>query len=177
MRSENFRIAKRNDAVEIAKLVNAAYRPKMEEKGWTHEAHLVSGERTSHAQVIELINKPNSSIIIAHHHDEIIGCVHVEKDENASHIGMLAIKPTLQTQGIGKKLLAAAENYAVKYYAAEKLILTVISDRDTLIAYYLRRGYFKTGIVMNYPILAGVGSPKKAMLKIEIMEKTAIKTE
>lgn len=51
--------------------------------------------------------------------------------------------------------------------------MIVVSGRIELIAFYLRRGYQQTGSVMDYPILAGVGTPKDASLKIEALEKRA----
>jgi hypothetical protein len=49
--------------------------------------------------------------------------------------------------------------------------MAVVSSRSELIAFYLRRGYQKTGVVQDYPLSAGVGTPKFSGLKIEVLEK------
>src|SRR4051812_3214814 len=99
----NFRIASVNDAEAIARLVNAAYRPLPEAGGWTHESNIVSGNRTSAAQVEALINQ--SVVILVAHGSTVVACVHIESKDNEAHIGMLAVEPTLQAAGVGKLLL------------------------------------------------------------------------
>lgn len=171
MNIDMVRIANESDASAIAKLVNSAYRPSSDSAGWTHEAELVAGERTSSAQVAETIKRPNSAILVGSENSEIVACVHIEKEGNNSHIGMLAVSPTLQASGIGKQMLTLAENYAIETFGTEKFILVVVSARSELIAFYLRRGYKKTGSVMDYPLSEGVGIPKDPALKIEVLEK------
>ena len=53
---------------------------------------------------------------------------------------MLSVNPNLQAKGIGKKLLFAAEEYAVKKQC-KSIFMTVISLRSELIAWYERHGY------------------------------------
>lgn len=171
MNHDEFRIANESDASAIAKLVNSAYRPSLGAAGWTHESELVAGERTTPAQVVEAIKRASSIILVRCEKSAIVACVHIEKEGKNSHIGMLAVEPVLQTTGIGKQILELAENYAIKLFGAEKLILVVVSARSELIAFYLRRGYQKTGSVMDYPLSAGAGTPKNPALKIEVLEK------
>lgn len=166
-----FRIANKSDSAAIAELVNAAYRPIHDTAGWTHESDLVAGERTTPAQVAETIKRPNSVILVRCENSAIVACVHIEKEGNNCHIGMLAVNSTLQAAGIGKQMLALAENYATETFGAERFILVVVSARSELIAFYLRRGYQKTGSVMDYPLSAGAGIPKNPALKIEVLEK------
>ncbi|MDP2153582.1 MAG: hypothetical protein Q8J66_07990 [Methylotenera sp.] len=56
-----FRKATHTDAEKIATLVNKAYRPDSNERGWTHEAELVSGARINAKQVAELIDGNGTS--------------------------------------------------------------------------------------------------------------------
>lgn len=171
MNPDTFRVADESDASAITKLVNAAYRPSQGAAGWTHEAELVAGERTTPAQVVETIRRPNSVILVRCRKSAAVACVHVEKEGNDSHIGMLAVDPALQATGIGKQMLALAEDYAVETFGAEKFILIVVSARSELVAFYLRRGYQRTGFPMDYPISAGTGIPRNSALKIEVLEK------
>lgn len=168
---DTFRTASKSDAEAIAQLVNSAYRPETGAAGWTHESDLVSGKRATVNQVAEIMVKPDSIILVGLKGSEIRACVHIEKDGNNCHIGMLAVNPMLQGAGVGKKMLAYAEWYASEYYLSEKYIMVVVSSRSELIAFYLRRGYKQTGSAIDYPLSAGAGTPKHADLKIETLEK------
>lgn len=171
MSMDIFRTANKPDAEAIAQLVNKSYRPETGTAGWTHESDLVFGNRTSVGQVEEVILKSDSVIFVGIKGSEIAACVHVEKDGSYSHIGMLAVNPKLQGAGAGKQMLALAEKYATESFGSEKFIINVVSSRSELIAFYLRRGYRKTGTVQDYPLSAGVGTPKFSNLKIEVFEK------
>lgn len=171
MSMDTFRTANKSDAEAIAQLVNKAYRPETGTAGWTHESDLVSGNRTSVGQVEEVISKPDSVILVGLKGSEIVACVHVEQDGSYCHIGMLAVNPRLQGAGAGKQMLAHAERHANEKFGSEKFIMVVVSSRSELIAFYLRRGYRKTGTVQDYPLSAGVGTPKYSNLKTEALEK------
>lgn len=171
MNIDTFRTASKPDAEAIAQLVNKAYRPETGTAGWTHESDLVSGNRTSVDQVVEVMSKPDSVILVGLKGSEIVACVHVEKDGSNSHIGMLAVNPKLQGAGAGKQMLAHAESYASENFGSQKFLIVVVSSRSELLSFYLRRGYQKTGSVMDYPLSAGAGTPKHANLKIEVLEK------
>ncbi|MHB9103371.1 MAG: GNAT family N-acetyltransferase [Sulfuricella sp.] len=171
MSIDTFRTASKSDAEAIAQLVNKAYRPETGSAGWTHESDLVSGNRTSAGQVSEIMSKPDSVILVGLKDSEIVACVHVEKDGSNSHIGMLAVNPKLQGAGAGKQMLAHAERYVNESFGSEKFIMAVVSSRSELIAFYLRRGYQKTGTVQDYPLSAGIGTPKFSDLKTEALEK------
>lgn len=171
MSIDTFRTASKSEAGAIAQLVNKAYRPETGPVGWTHESALVSGNRTSAGQVAEVMSKPDSVILVGLKDSEIVACVHVGKDGTNSHIGMLAVNPELQGAGAGKQMLAHAERYASESFGSEKFIMAVVSSRSELIAFYLRRGYQKTGAVQDYPLAAGVGTPKMSGLKTAALEK------
>jgi ribosomal protein S18 acetylase RimI-like enzyme len=57
---------------------------------------------------------------------------------------MFSVAPQLQGGGIGKKLLKAAEEYAV-HVKCNAIYMSVISVRAELIDWYKRRGYADTG--------------------------------
>lgn len=173
MNRDEIRAAEVADAEAIAQLVNQAYRPDTGAVGWTHEAHWVSGCRISVDQVMDLLLKPDSTILLKIVNSAIIACVHIEKHGGISDIGMLAVNPALQATGIGKQMLAYAEHYARTEYGAEKFAMLVVSSRIELIAFYQRRGYQKTGVLMDYPMTAGVGIPKYSGMTIEMLEKPA----
>jgi ribosomal protein S18 acetylase RimI-like enzyme len=166
-----FRAAIKLDAEVIANLVNMAYRPESAASGWTHEYDLVSGSRTNADQILEIISKPDSVILLGIKGSEIVACIHIEKDGSNGCIGMFAVNPAVQGAGIGKQMLAYAEGVATENFSSDKFIMVVVSSRSELISFYQRRGYHKTGSIMDYPLSAGAGIPKQSGLKIEILEK------
>jgi ribosomal protein S18 acetylase RimI-like enzyme len=171
MSIEIFRVASKLDAEVIANLVNLAYRPESGASGWTHESDLVSGSRTNVDQVVDIILKPDSVILLGIKGSEIVACIHIEKDGSNSYIGMFAVNPILQGAGVGKQMLAYAEWYASENFSSDKFIMVVVSSRSELIFFYQRCGYQKTGSIMDYPLSAGAGIPNHPGLKIEILEK------
>lgn len=167
----HFRTANKLDAEEVAQLVNQAYQPEPGAAGWTHEADLVFGNRTSAGQVAEIISKPGSLVLVGLNGLKIVTCVHIEQDDSICHIGMFAVNPALQGTGTGKQMLAYAEERANVIFGATRFVMYVLSARVELIAFYLRRGYQKTGHVMDYTLLANAGKPKQDGLMVEVLEK------
>ncbi|MNR21201.1 putative acetyltransferase [compost metagenome] len=82
--------------------------------------------------------------------DKTIGSVLLVEKEHQLYLGMLTVSPELQNSGIGKKLLAEAENHA-KTLGLSSIIMTVISVREELIAWYKRHGYVDTGEREAFP--------------------------
>ncbi len=167
----DIRIAQPDDVAAIVALVNRAYRPDGDSKGWTHESAIVDGMRVTDEQVRALF-APDSFVFVAEQDAQLLACVHVQMEQDCAHIGMLATNPALQAQGIGKTILAYAENYAREHCSARQFEMVVISERAELVAFYLRRGYQKTGRVDGYPVSAGVGIPKVQGLTIEVLQKS-----
>lgn len=166
-----FRAAAIGDADQIARLVNAAYRPAPGEGGWTHESDLVRGDRTSPSQIEALIG--TSTVIVGVIGAKAVACAHVAGEGSEAQIGMLAVEPTLQAGGVGKALLAYAEEYAFSVLGAKDLMLVVVRARLALIEFYMRRGYQRTGSLLEYPTGACVGTPIAGALELEVLRKRA----
>ena len=164
------RVACEADAKEIAALVNRAYRPSPQDAGWTHETNLVAGERTTTEQVLSLFHG-QSTILLLGRGLKIVACVHVQGGQSGAYIGMLATDPTMQAQGLGKQMLLHAEAYAIEYFEASVLKMSVLSSRPELLAFYERRGYVLTGEVEEYPLSAGVGQPMVAGIHVLSLAK------
>jgi ribosomal protein S18 acetylase RimI-like enzyme len=158
------------DAQAIADLVNRAYRPAAGAAGWTHEAALVAGPRTSAAQVRSFFHD-RSVVLIMKRNNALVACVHVLNEEDACWMGMLATQPDLQGQGVGKAMLEAAEQLAMQTFNAKVLRMSVLSNRPELMAFYERRGFRLTDGVKPYPENTGVGSPTRSNLQVRSMVK------
>jgi GNAT superfamily N-acetyltransferase len=106
--------------------------------------------------------------------NEIAASALIEQADSISLIGMLAVQPVQQATGIGKRMLAEAEHYAIMHFGAERLRMNVLSSRSELLTFYERRGYCRTGVLLDYPNCTDVGRPKCDDLKIVVLEKLKI---
>lgn len=167
-----FRTAVPADIPAVAALVNAAYRGETSRAGWTTEADLLGGQRTDSDAVARLLATPESRILLAFQADALVACAHLARQDDAVEFGMFAVRPALQNAGIGKRVLAEAEVLARQCWNATRLRMTVISLRTELIAYYLRRGYRRTGAFRPFPRSRRYGIPQVDGLRLEILEKS-----
>ncbi|MEO5866764.1 MAG: GNAT family N-acetyltransferase [Sphingomonas sp.] len=152
MSAVSIRAANPEDAAALQPLIQRAYRGDASRAGWTHEADLVQGERIGLQELRELIGDPAERILIAWRGDVQLGCVRVARvGDDLAYLGLLTVDPLLQAGGIGKALIAAAEDVARKAFGATRMEMTVIDGRTELIAYYERRGYARTG-TRDFPV-------------------------
>lgn len=172
MKGLYFRSALVSDSSGIASLANAAYRGETSRQGWTTEADLLDGLRTTTAEVQSLIESEHSIMLVGIKGSEIVASVCLEKDADAVHVGMFVVNPAIQKLGIGKQLLTYAESYAQERWSVSKFCMHVITMRHELIAFYERRGYRRTGIVKNFPVNPEMWQPKVFGLQFELLEKS-----
>lgn len=138
------------DIPALTILINSAYRGETSKNGWTTEAHLLEGKRTDEQEMTEILLDPKNTILKYTENNQIIGSVLLVQKEHQLYLGMLTVSPELQNSGIGKKMLAEAENHA-KTLGLSSIIMTVISVREELIAWYKRHGYVDTGEREAFP--------------------------
>ena len=131
-------------------LINSAYRGESSKKGWTTEANLLEGLRTTEEELTETILDPKNTILKFTKDNKIIASVLLIEKEHQLYLGMLTVSPELQNSGIGKKLLQQAEIHA-SALDLPKIVMTVISVREELIAWYIRNGYVDTGKREPFP--------------------------
>lgn len=161
------------DVEALNVLINSAYRGESSKKGWTTEADLLGGIRTSAQGLTETIQTPDTTILKYVENGELLACVMLLKKENALYLGMLTVSPDLQGGGIGKKLLKEAENFA-KERELGKIEMTVISVRSELIAWYERHGYVNTGKTKPFPMNDPTFGLPKQPLAFTVMEKVLV---
>jgi ribosomal protein S18 acetylase RimI-like enzyme len=160
-----------NDVPELVALMDSAYRGDASKQGWTSEADLFIGnQRTDEDTVKELMQKPGA-VFLKYLNDEnkMEGCVFLHKKGNRLYLGMFSVSPAAQGKGIGKKLLAAADEYA-REHNCSLIYMTVISVREDLIAWYERHGYRQTGQVVPFPVDERFGIPTQP-LEMLVLEK------
>ena len=163
--------AEKQDAGQIAALVNSAFRGECSRQGWTTEDDLVMGRRTETEEILRLISSDDSMFLLCKTDAELVGSVHMQKQGEQVCVGMLAVSPPLQGRGIGKQLLLAAEQAAQQTWAVNKSVMSVIASRNELIAFYQRNGYRRTGVSKAFPLKPELWTPKFDDLRLEILEK------
>ena len=164
-------LAKREDVPKLEALVNSAYRGESSRKGWTTEADFLDGIRTNQDVLTGMVSRGDSVVLKCTDKDnQLLGCVYLQKKEEKLYLGMLTVAPDNQTNGIGKKMLQAAEEYA-ETQDCTAITITVISLRKELIKWYERRGYKATGERKPFPSNdPRFGLPKQE-LEFIVMEK------
>jgi len=164
-------IADEKDILSLVALMDSAYRGENSKQGWTSEADLFIGnKRTDESTVANLIKKPGTVFLkYLNEEGKLEGCVLLNKKGNRIYLGMFSVSPSAQGKGIGKKLLAAADDYAREHNCAS-IFMTVITVREELIAWYERNGYRKTGKVVPFPVDERYGIPTQP-LEMLVLEK------
>lgn len=171
----NFYKAELTDAETLSQLINSAYRGEPSRKGWTTEADILDGVRTTTADIAKIIQSHNQFILMGELNQEIVACVHCQKQQLAghptAHFGMIAVKPNLQNKGHGKDIILAAETMTARQWNAVGYYMAVISIRKEVIEFYERLGYARTGEYVDFPINPDKWQPKVAGLNLQYLAK------
>jgi len=163
------------DLGDVVALVNGAYRGDGAKAGWTHEAGYIDGQRTDAATLrADLAASPKAVLLIHREASDgpLLACVWLEPAEaGVWYLGMLTVRPDLQDRRLGRDLLEAAEAYAAGQ-GASRIRMTVVQLRDTLIAWYQRRGYALTGETRPFPYDDHrFGVPRRDDLAFVVLER------
>lgn len=145
------------DASKLKALLEAAYRGDSARAGWNHEADILDDERTAPGEIEAMLANPAITILTAREGESLVGCVavtckDVKPNGGLGYLGMLCVSPLLQSGGLGRRLLDAAEECA-RAQGLTAMEMTVIDSRHALIAWYERRGYVHTGETRPFPVL------------------------
>lgn len=191
------RQAAADDIDALEQLLNRCYR---ETEGWTNEADLVGGIRITQAELASIIANPKHYLFIypktttgergGDETGELLGCIAVDIkvdsdvnkdnqntsiDKNKAYIGMFAVHPELQGQGVGNVILQAAETFAERHLRSNsqptRLTMSILSHRPELLAYYQRRGYQLNGNKIPFPYDSNNGEPKRKDLQLLELDK------
>ena len=128
------RVAESRDAAAAAKLISLAYRV---------EDFFKIGDRTDEADVLARMKK-GGFLLLEDDEDALVGCVYVATREDTGYFGMLSIDPARQGQGLGSRLITAAEDYC-RERACQMMELEVVNLRTELPPFYARFGYAASG--------------------------------
>jgi ribosomal protein S18 acetylase RimI-like enzyme len=152
------RLATPADLPLLHPVIERAYRGDAARAGWTFESDLLTGPRTDLASLSAILDSGTDRLLIALDTDGTpVGCVQIsDRGDDAAtrlaYLGLLCIDPARQASGLGRSMIAAAEDHAARLFGATTMEMTVIDSRVELIAWYRRRGYALTSERRPFPI-------------------------
>ncbi len=171
----HWRDAEAADISALVALIESAYRGDASRAGWTTEADLLGGNRTSTAMLAETFGDPNQTMLVCEEAGAIIACVTLERRDGYGYVGTVSVKPELQGGGLGRELLTQAETVLQARWSLPLARMTVIAQRPELIAWYERRGYRLTDATAPFPYGdSRFGAPKRDDLYFVILEKALV---
>lgn len=164
------------DYPAIIDLINIAFRGTGPTASWNIEAGVIEGQRMNESLLREdLAANPTAHLLVIRDpaDQSILGTVLLDpKDDGDWYLGLLTVRPALQKQQLGRTLLAASEEFA-KQHGARRMRMTVLHVRDTLLAWYERRGYTRIGETKPFPYHdKRFGNPLRKDLYFIVLEKT-----
>ncbi|MFY9728975.1 MAG: GNAT family N-acetyltransferase [Candidatus Acidiferrales bacterium] len=127
------RFAADADAEAISTLVNAAFKV---------ERFFIDGDRIVPEKVREMIRR--GKFMLAEDGGAMVACVYVELRGQRAYFGLLGVDPSRQCQGLGRKMVEEAEDYA-RAAGCEFMDLRIVNLRTELPPFYRRLGYVETG--------------------------------
>lgn len=127
------RLATESDVARVIPVVNAAFAIET----------FLEGSRTDEQGMAEMIQK-GGFLLADDDRGRLLACVYVERRGERGYFGMLAVDPSEQGRGLGRRMVAAAEDHCRR--AGCKFInITVLSLRAELPPFYRKLGYAETG--------------------------------
>jgi GNAT superfamily N-acetyltransferase len=165
-----------SDIPAVAALMNLAFRGTGPVQSWNAESFYIAGDRISVALLgADVASKPDARLLLVRDPATRtpIASVWLEPSGDGTwYLGSLTIHPARQNGGAGRTMLAAVEDW-VRARGGRRIRMTVVNLRDTLIAWYLRRGYRLTGETEPFPYDdARFGVPLRDDLHFVVLDKT-----
>jgi GNAT superfamily N-acetyltransferase len=166
-----WRLATTDDAPALVDLIRAAYRGPASYDRWTSEEHLVGGTRTDAPAVIAAIEADGSAMLIVDGEDgRPAGCCRiVNRGDGLVSFGMLAVDPSRQGGGIGRRIVGWAQDAAVDLLGARTMELEVLAQQEPLRAWYERLGFAPTGETRAFPAHPEYAVPRRDDLVLIVL--------
>lgn len=148
-----FRSATPEDAPRLQELVQTAFRTEDSRPDWTGNVELASNFRLELEEVVAKLANPDMITLVALDSDNAIAAtIDVSRRPNdCGRLSMIAVDDRYQRSGVGRQVLAHAEDYCQRVWGVKKFSLNALSTRKALIEWYMRRGYRKIGETSPFP--------------------------
>ena len=110
------------------------------------------------AELVEEFQRSGDHLLVAEVRKRIVGFVRLAVSGRA-RASQLAVDPKCRRMGYGKRLMEEVEAEA-KTLGREELRLAVMGTKESLVAYYERLGYTRTGERGKMETVPGYSGPK-----------------
>ena len=127
------RIATPSDVPAMVPVVNAAFAIE----------DFLDGTRTDPERMSEMMSK-GTFLVAEKAAGTIVASVYTEMHGDRAYFGMLAVDPSLQGTGLGRRMVTAAEEHC-RNQGARFMDIAVLSLRPELPPLYRKLGYVETG--------------------------------
>ena len=134
MMTISLRVASTQDAPQLVALINAAF---------SVERFFVDGDRTTLEQVTELFGT-GTFLVVDRPGDPPHACVYIEKHGDRAYLGLLAVDPARQGRGLGRQVMAAAEQYCLDT-GCHAIDIKIVDLRTELPPFYKSLGFVEHG--------------------------------
>jgi GNAT superfamily N-acetyltransferase len=134
------------DCGALAALINSAFAIEK----------FLEGERTDEEQLREMMQK-GQFLLGCDAGGQLVASVYVEVRGSRGYFGMLAVHPAQQKNGLGTKMVGAAEEYC-RAKGCGVMDLCVLSLRPELPPLYRKLGYAESGVEEFHPPRAFIGT-------------------
>ena len=128
------RLAEASDADSLTRLINAAF---------SVERFFLDSDRLDIDEVRRRLAA--GAFLIEEDRDALLGCVYIEIRGERGYIGLLSVDPARQRNGLGKRMMAAAEDRCHKQ-GCRFVDLQIVNIREELPGFYRSLGYTETGV-------------------------------
>ena len=118
----------------MARLINSAFAVET----------FIDGQRTNEAELLERMQK-GEFLLACDRAGELVASVYVEVRGSRGYFGMLAVDPQRQGNGLGGRMVEAAEEDC-REKGCTAMDLTVLSLRPELPPIYRKLGYVENGV-------------------------------
>jgi len=129
----NLRMATEADFDPLLRLINTAF---------DVERFFKDEDRLDNVKLQSYFSK--GSFLVIEENDQVVASVYIERKDDRVYLGLLSVDPTQQKRGLGRRLTAAAEEFA-REMGARFMDLTVVNLRTELPGIYETLGYHVTG--------------------------------
>ena len=134
MEREPLRRAKTNDVPAIVALLNEAF---------AMEWDFIDRARTHAAEIAQYLGA--GVFLVADAEDgSLASCMYLEPRGDRVYLGMLAVSPSQQGRGLGRQMMAAAEQHA-RSLGCHALDIRIINLRTELPPFYRALGFVDNG--------------------------------
>ena len=136
------RTAQAADVAAIVWVINGAFK--------NAESFFIERDRIDAATVGKLME--SGEFLVFEDEVGVAGCIYAEKRGERSYAGLLAVEPSRQQSGLGRRLMTAAKDRG-RELGCRSMDLRIVNLRKELPEFYHRLGYVETG---TEPFTAGV---------------------